>query len=267
MRQQRRGVFLVMGALTALAACERGDPRPAAPAASATASAAGEATAYQAPPLPTAVVGAPGGPVTVKGRASPGVRVRAGSPDGAAYGTTAGEDGVFTLDLPAARAPRLFALSAEEGTRSVPGEGWLFIPPDDPRRAVLLRPGAAGVPVSRESLIAVVDYDAGGGAAVAGHAPANAAVKLYLDGAEAADAKADRTGAYATRLTARVTPGAHLLRAVAGGQSVERSISFAPGAAQGLFSAEREPAGWRVAWSPPGGGVQTTVVITEPGAR
>jgi hypothetical protein len=260
MRSLTTGVLLVLAAAVP-AGCGRNPVQPPAAAAPEAAETAG-GPAYAVPPSPTGVTSARSGAVTVHGRAARGVRVRGVSPQGAAYGATAGDDGAFALDLPPAATPHLLALSSEDGIRSIPGEGWLFVPPDQPGRAVLLRSGAPATPLKgAASLIAAVDYDAAGAVAVSGIAAPGARVQIFLDGAEAGVVKAGADGTYGARLARRVSPGAHLIRAAAGGRSAEQAVSLTPGGAvREVLSARREPEFWRVTWSPAGGGVQTTLV-------
>ncbi|HYF22719.1 MAG TPA: hypothetical protein VD929_04905 [Caulobacteraceae bacterium] len=251
----RRGAVAVF-VLSALGACGD-DEAPAAPGRPVAAGAG-----YAAPPLPLGVEPALGGGVLVRGRAAPEARIRALTTAGSAYGATAAASGAFVLELPASPAPRLIALSAQEKGRSVHGEGWLFVPPDAPGRGVVLNPGAAATPLAGAGLIAAVDYDAGGGAAVAGLAAPRAAVKVWIDGAEAAEGFTDETGAYGLRAEGRVPPGDHEVRVQAGERSAAVRVRLAAAAPGEQFMASRDPLGWRVGWRTPGGGAQTTVVLS-----
>ncbi|HYF22022.1 MAG TPA: hypothetical protein VD929_01355 [Caulobacteraceae bacterium] len=255
----RRGAVAVL-ALPVLSACG-GEEAPATPGRPAAASAG-----YAAPPLPLSIGPAAGGGVLVRGRAAPEARVRALTTAGSAYGATAASSGAFVLELPASPAPRLIALSSQEKGRSVHAEGWLFVPPDAPARGVALNPGAAATPLAGAGLIAAVDYDAGGGAAVAGLAAPRVPVKVWIDGAEAAEGFTDETGAYGLRAEGRVPPGDHEIRVQAGERGAAVRVRLAAAAPGEQFMASRDPAGWHIGWRTPGGGAQTTVVLSG-GAR
>jgi hypothetical protein len=202
-----------------------------------------------------------GGGVVLSGRASPNARIRADTLDKAAYGVTAADDGRFVLELPPSRLPRLVAVSVEGPRRSTPAQGWLFIPPDRPERAVLLRPGAGARAYPGAGLLATVDYDPAGGVAVSGVAAKNVPVEVSVDGGEFIASHSDAEGRWTARLPAALTPGAHELRARAGGVQVERQVDLSPPRASKAFAAEREKDDWRVDWIPPGGGSQTTLVL------
>ena len=244
----------------AAAACERRDERPAAPELTAA-----ERAGYLPAPEVTQVVRGPGGGLMVHGRSKPGGRIRATTPTGEAYGATASADGRFAVELPALDTPMLASVSVEERGRSTLAEGWLFIPPAEPGRAALLRPGAAAWVFGAEpGLLAAVDYDADGGAAVAGKAEPDKPVRAFIDGALAGEVRSDAQGRYSLRLS-RVAPGAHTVRVVAGEETMERTLTLAVGGPSRTYAAAREPEGWRVDWTAPGGGVQSTILVAGPG--
>lgn len=257
-----RRVAIGMAAATLLGACGPQVELKAEPQAS-EASRAG----YLADPEILAVDLGPNGAPLVRGLAQPRGRVRATLPSGEAYGATADDQGRFALELPRATAPQFVSVSAQEGDRSTPAEGWLFVPAGDPRYAALLRAGAASYSLSpAASLIGAVDTDGAGGAGVSGRATANAEVRVFVDGAVAAQVNADRGGRFAVRLD-RLSPGVHRLRVASQGVSVERIVDLAPPAQPaGRFTATRLAEAWRVDWTLPGGGLQSTFVFV-PGAR
>jgi hypothetical protein len=221
-----------------------------------------ERAGYLQAPEITRVTAAANGAVVVHGLARPLGRVRAILPTGEAYGATADEKGRFALELPRSGQPLLVSISAEEGARSTPAEGWLFAPAGDPAGAAILRAGAASRGLAPGAgPIAVVDFDAGGGAGVSGMVTPNSDVRLSLDGAAAGQVRADPKGRYALRLD-RVPPGIHRLRVATPDSSLERTISFAPGAPAGRFTAARTADAWRIDWQTPGGGSQTTLVFS-----
>lgn len=205
-----------------------------------------------------------GGVLLVEGRAAPDARVRATTFEGEAYGATAGRDGGFRLELPARPGPRLVALSLEIDGRPVEGDGWLFVPPDAPGRAVMLRPGAGAGAIGSGNRLELVaaDYDTGGGAALSGRAAPGETVEISVDDQPAARAETDAAGLFAFRLDGRVPPGPRRILAVAPSGRVARTVVFAPPRAVAAVDAVREAGGWRVTWPTPGGGAQTTLVFT-----
>lgn len=221
-----------------------------------------ERAGYLSGPEITRVAAGPGGALVVHGRARPLGRVRAILPTGEAYGATADDQGRFALELPATGQAQLVAITAEEGSRSTPAEGWLFAPAGDPAHAAVLRAGAPSRSLAPDAgLLAVVDFDSGGGVGVSGVTEAGGDVRLSLDGASAGQAKADKQGRFTIRLD-RVSPGVHRLRVAGAGASQERIIDFAPAAPAQRFAAVRTAEAWRVDWLTPGGGAQSTLVFT-----
>lgn len=225
-----------------------------------------EKAGYLPAPRITQVVPAAAGGVIVHGVAKPGGRVRATTPSGEAYGATADQEGRFALGLPAREAVVLAALSVEERGRSTLAEGWLFVPTDELARAALLRPGAAAEVLGVEpGALAAVDFDYAGGAALSGKVDANVPVRISIDGAQAGEATAGPDGRYRLRLS-RLSPGNRRILVVAGDDRVEHDIVLSVAAPAGAFAATREAGGWRVNWSTPGGGTQSTFILAPQGA-
>jgi hypothetical protein len=253
----RRAVVLMAAAL---AAC--GPARPQAPRPLSESEKAGY---LAAPQVQRVVAGADGAPVA-EGLTHPASRVRATLPSGEAYGATADSQGRFALGLPTTGESLLVRIWAEEGGRSTPAEGWLFAPAGDYAHAALLRPGSTTRSLAaRPGLIAAVDFDAAGGAGVSGAAPAGSEVRPTIDGQPAGQARADARGRYGIRLN-RAPAGLHRLRAVAGAKAQERNVLFAPAPAAGAYVAVRAGDGWRIDWTPPGGGSQTTFLFGGAGS-
>jgi hypothetical protein len=262
-----------------VAACGQGAP----PSSSTGPEAAGANSnaGYEAPPQVLSVTASAGGGFVIRGRAGPEARIRAVTPDQKAYGATAGRDGGFSLDVPAIGGPALISLSTESGRHPIESEGWLFVPPDAPARAVLLKPGAPARSFDATGgPIGALDYDAGGGASVSGLTTPNMPVSVSLDGGTPVKTRADARGAYGVRLGGDkpVAPGEHEVRVTVGDQTpgtpgsslktTTRRMQFVAGAAAslsgGAFSAQREPEGWRVVWAPPGGRQTTFVPVGPP---
>lgn len=259
----RRGAAIGVAVLAAaLGACEPRVALKAAPPASEA-----DRAGYLPEPEIVSVTAAANGAPVVRGLARPMGRVRAILPSGEAYGATADDQGRFVLELPVVASAQLVAISAQEGARSTPAEGWLFVPPGDPRAAAVLRAGAASYGLAPGAgLIGAVDSDGAGGAGVSGRAAPNAEVRVSVDGAPAGQVRADGRGRYAVRID-RLAPGVHRVRASSQGQAEEHVVDLTPAAQPaGRFSASRVADAWRVDWVLPGGGVQSTFVFI-PGAR
>lgn len=255
------GILALTAAAMLLAGCGRhADPSAAPPVSEA------EKAGYLPAPDITSVVTAADGAPLVRGQARPAGRVRATLPSGEAYGATADAQGRFELELPAGGAAVLASISAEDSGRTTPAEGWLFAPAGGYGHAVLLRAGTASKTLgAHPPVIAVVDFDAAGGAGAAGEAAPNAEVRLTLDGVAAAQGRTDARGGYVLRFSP--PSGLHRLRVVCAGRGQERDIDFTASAVPptGPFASQPVADGWRVDWKTPGGGVQTTFIFSGGG--
>jgi hypothetical protein len=254
------GLGVAAAALLPLCGCGQQPQRRAADVSTEPPAASAQSD-YAPPPRIVAVATGTGGSALVSGQAAPDSRIRAVTTDQATYGATADHDGRFVLELPSAGRSRLVALSQEGARRSTRAVGWLFVPPDAPERAVLLRAGAPAGPLAGAGLMAAVDYDSGGGVAVSGRAQPNATVALSVDGGPAQEVRADGAGAWSARLAAPLPAGPHVLHVRSGSARVDRAVDVEARPIQGVFQATRERDDWRVDWTPPGGGAQTTVVL------
>jgi len=231
-----------------------------------------EDAGYMAPPILTQA-GREAGRLTLSGRAPPGAQVRLASPEGQVHAARAGGSGVWELVLPIPKAPSMLAFWAETGDRAVRSEGALFVAPAPSPPALLLRPGFGALslagPREQPELVAV-DYDPSGGAAVAGLARPNAAVRLSLDGVQAGIGQADAQGRFAV-VAANLTleDGVRRIEVETPQGGAEAMIRVSPVQPLGslVYRATRQTDGWRIDWAPPGGGVQTTLVFDVPGTR
>jgi hypothetical protein len=260
------GFALGLGALV-LTGC---GPREGAGPAQAPAATSAEDAGYLAPPALTDAVRS-GGQLILTGAAPAGARVQLASPDGRMLSAVADARGGWSLSLPAPAAPAMFAFSAQIGDRIVRGEGAVLLPPAPAPPALLLRAGfgalSIGQPPDGPAILAV-DYDASGGAAVAGLAPANTTVRLSLDGVFAASGQADGQGRFAVMAFNRtLAPGARVVAVETTAGQAEMRIAVSPPAPlQGeAYRAVRQGTAWRIDWAPPGGGVQTSLVFDAPG--
>ncbi len=253
--------------MVGLAACHRpvaGPPEtPAHPAA-----ARGEA-AYRHPPSPRQAVFEPNGRVRIEGDADPGAQVRLAAPHGGQILTVADRDGRWRLVLPQGRAVRIFGLAMIEDGRVVQSEGYLAIAPG---MAVQLRGGDAArvlSPTPGPLAIQSVDFDRKGAAVVGGHATPGAEVALSLDGGAVGHVQAGPHGGFAFDLGEPLTPGSHRLAVTSDGRAADvvADATFAAPPPTQPVAGGAMPGGWRIAWTPPGGGVQTTLIFSGTGAR
>jgi hypothetical protein len=260
----RRGAVLVLAALVFAGCAPRRD--------GAKSQSDKLADAYRPPPMLVSAARAPDGSVRLSGSAPPDALVRLRSPEGPGVAALAGEDGAWSLTLPPAEAPRLFAFDAELSGQVLRGEGAVAVLPAPSPVALILRAGFAAAPTGsgpqgRLQLL-TVDYD-GGGAAAGGFAPPNSPVRLTVDGGVVGVARADAHGHFAILAVdpqRGVAPGRRELRVdTPKGLSVERPVQIAAStlAADKAFAAEREPGGWRISWRIPGGGVQSSLVFDD----
>ena len=250
----------------ALSGCGARDGVDAAPPP--VAASAGEA-AYLAPPALSGAV-RQAGRLTLTGTAPADARVQLASPDGRVLSAPSDGRGGWTLTLPAPTAPEMFAFSALAGDRVVRGEGAVLLSPGPAPPALLLRSGFGALSVGLAPggpLIVAVDYDASGGTAVAGMAPANAPIRLSLDGVFAAPAQSDGQGRFAVMAVNRtLAPGARSVEVeTASGRAEVRIMMSPPAPLSAPYRATREGKAWRIDWAPPGGGVQTSLVFDMPG--
>lgn len=205
-----------------------------------------------------------GGVATVSGQAVPEGRVRFLYGGQRAIGVTADSKGRFKADLPLSGQGGLFDVAVEDTGRLVQAEGRLFIPPEAPQKAVLMRSGSSSLPVAPQGQgIAFVDYDAAGAMMITGVAKPGAAISAVVDGESwPKQAQAATDGSF-TAVT-QIPPPGDTVAAVnvtvqAGGQSFQRAVPVShPTAGDSVTPVD---GGWRVDWAVPGGGMQTTIVF------
>jgi len=251
-------LLLLILALCATTACQRGTEEARKDYAGVL-----RAQGYASPPVITAR--AQGGPGTliITGQAQPEGRVRFLYGQQRAIGVTADASGKFTAELPAGLEGSVYDLSTEDNGRLIHAEGRLFVPPGQPAKAVLLRPGTASLPVTPQGLgIAVVDYDSAGALGITGRAGPKAALDLLVDGEIRAQPNARDDGVF-TAMTQIAPPGdapqTVSLSADAASTSWKRQIAVTKPVAGDRVTPI--PEGWRIDWTLPGGGAQTTLVF------
>ncbi len=221
---------------------------------------------YSPAPVVTQVTQSGPGMLTVNGQALPDGRVRFILGPQRAIGVTADSKGRFSADLPADPKGSVFDLLMEDRGRLMHAEGRLFVPPGQPTKAVIMRAGAASLPVAvQPEGIAVLDYDAAGALAVSGRVAPKTAVDVVVNGElRGAQPVSAADGAY-TAMTQMVpapgdVPAALNIVIEAGGATWKRDVTVSRPTDDG-DRVTLIPEGWRVDWKVPGGGVQTTLVF------
>ena len=252
-------MLVAVSTALALSACRAKPPR-----AVDGADAASPETSYLAPPRVEAVRFGPGG-IVLTGVARAGGKVRLATPAGQAMFAPADAHGRWTLALPPAEQPRIFGLSVATGGRQAQAEGYVLLTPAG--QAALLRAGAGAWRIDRpaRSGLTAVDFDKGGGLVVSAAAPPGATVILRLDGHEAGLGRADANGRYEASFgpPTPIHPGPHQVQVSGDGFSDQAVVPISPAAplADGPLRSQLTPAGLRVDWMTPGGGVQSTLLI------
>jgi len=244
-------------AALAVAACS-GKPPPAAESADASAQ-----EADLAPPRVEAVRGGAGG-VTLLGSAPPGGEVRLAEPTGQALLASVDAQGRWAIAPPLSDQPRIFGLSAAVRGRRAQAEGYVLVTPTG--QAALLRAGTSAVRIDTppQPGLRAVDFDRGGGMEVSAAVPAGATVVVRLDGHQASEGRADTAGRYQVSLggPTGVKPGQHQVQVYGDGFNDQVAVQISPAQplAQGPLHSQLTPAGLRVDWITPGGGVQSTLL-------
>jgi hypothetical protein len=220
--------------------------------------------AYLSPPRVEAVRSGPVG-VTLIGSAPAGGRVRLATPAGAALFADANANGTWAIALPPAAQARIFGLSVSLRDRKAQAEGYVLV--TSTGQAALLRAGAGTLRIDRDLRpgLRAIDFDRGGGMEVSVQAAPAATVIVRLDGHQAAEGRADAQGRYGISLgaTTPIKPGTHQVQVFGDGFSDQATVQLSPAAplADGPMRSQLTPAGLRVDWMTPGGGVQSTLLI------
>jgi hypothetical protein len=194
--------------------------------------------------------------------------VRLATPDGQAMFAEVGANGRWTIDLGPLPEPRIFGLSVALKGRVAQAEGYVLVTPQG--QAALLRAGAGARRIDRAGPhgLKAIDFDRGGGVEVSATAPPRTAVLLRVDGRLAAQGQSDAAGHYDASLptqgsSTEIRPGQHQIQV--SGESFSDTVVFqvSPPAplAEGPARSQLTPAGLRVDWMTPGGGVQSTILV------
>lgn len=224
--------------------------------------------AYRAPPVITAATLLTGGRVWLAGLAGPGDRVRLAPPAGSATYAVAGADGAWSLVLAAPPAPRLFGLAMIENGRIIQSEGYVAVTPRGV--AAQLRAGAGARVLGdqpAEPAILAVDFDSKGGTVVSGRASPGAVVDLWVDGARRGRAVTGPRGSFSVPLDEPLSFADHRLEIHQGAHRADAAPTLTPAEplSGGPYRATLTPSAWRIDWITPGGGLQTTLLLTGRG--
>jgi len=184
--------------------------------------------------------------VIVRGKASPLGRVVVSGAGDLAYAVGADTEGRFELRVPRPAQDTLFVVEARVGQEGFPAPYRLLIGADPQAPIALLAIGAPTRRLDAAPGLDAVDTD-GRGALVSGRAAPK--TEVVIEGSMERRVRADETGRW--RL-AGSGDGTTPIR-VAG-----VAYAPAPGGAATPDTLERAGAGWRIAWSSPGGGRQST---------
>ena len=261
MISEKRHIAAPMAALLgllALAACS------AKPPSATTEGAEASGQDYLSPPRVDTVRAGPGG-VTLAGTAAIGGKVRLATPTGQATFSTVDAHGRWAIALPPDAEARIFGLSASAGGRQTQAEGYLLVTPIG--QAAMLRAGASAVRIdtAQRPGLRSIDFDRGGGVEVAAQVSPGATVILHLDGRQADERRADATGRYEVSLGSPtpIRPGVHQIEVRGDGFADQVAVRVTPAEplAQGPLRSQLTPAGPRVDWMTPGGGVQSTLLV------
>src|SRR5271163_1925154 len=206
---------------------------PAAPAIETAAP--GEAAASPLKPAFDVVNVEPAGDAVIAGRAAPNAKVELRDAGKAVAEATADASGQFVI-IPPALAPGEHSLSlaadAGNGTPETSEAVAVSVPEPETKAVVAATPAPAATPPSAPSphelatrtlatppaaasrvAIRSVEADASGGLIARGSAEPNATVRLYLNGADVADAKTQSDGRWSLTIKHGMTPGGYVMRA------------------------------------------------------
>jgi hypothetical protein len=253
--------FAVLAALVLSSGCN-GEPL-----ATAKDAAGAEDLGYLAPPMPDTVQ-AVGSGWALSGSAPPGSQVRLATPQGQALNAVADAHGRWTVALGPAADARIFGLSATTRGRQIQSEGYLLLTPSG--QAAILRAGAGArrIDAGKAPGLRAIDFDGGGGVQISAAAPPGATLIVRLDNRQVAEGRTDVKGLYEVGLPtagaqSRILPGAHDVQVFGDGIADSLGFQVTPAAplADGPLRSQLTPAGLRVDWMTPGGGVQSTILV------
>jgi len=205
---------------------------------------------------------------SVKGLSTKGARIRLSSPEGQAFGATADDSGRWQIDVPRnlamAQQAQLFGLSEDIQGRIIQAEFYVALLPDPQVPVVLLRAGTGAQTLSQGAAFAITtaDFDGGGGLTVSGFAPAGKQIKARVNGSEAIETLAGQDGRFSLGLASSASSVVRQIQILSGmdQRALTLDVSAKRLAAGTLANTTRLVSGWRIDWTTPSGGVQTTYI-------
>lgn len=201
------------------------------------------------PPVIRSVQRAPGGLIFI-GQAEPGARVVLRSDSGPAYAAAADDSGRFEIRMTPPAGDLLLRPETQVGQDAAPAPERLLIVAGGRGPMAILRPGGATRRLDRAPALGAVDSDGRMRLASGRSASADAPVDLQAGG-ETVQVMSDTSGRWSLVLPPATEPDEIRV----GG----RTFTWpGDGAAGEALRVERAGAGWRVVWSGPAGGRQTT---------
>jgi hypothetical protein len=185
------------------------------------------------------------------GLAQPGARVVLRARDGQAYAAAADESGRFDIRMAPPAGHRLLRPEAQQGQDAIPSPGMLLIVDGGRGPIALLRSGGAARRLDRGPALGAIDSD-GRGMIASGVAAANAPPAVRVPGGPPVRVATGPDGRW-TAILGPVPSGPQTIQ-------VGGAAFVWPGAAANgeALAVERAGEGWRVGWTGPAGGRQTT---------
>ncbi len=161
--------------------------------------------------------------------------------------------------------PAIYGLSQEADGRRDQAQGYLAILPREAPAAAVLRSGAGAVSLAQPAgrpAIAAIDYDGAGAAVVSGSAGANQPLRVMVDGTTAEEGASGADGRFFLSLPKPLPAGARSIQVLSptGAAQVVVDVSPSPAFA-GVLRVTRRGTSWRLDWTTPSGGVQSTVLF------
>jgi len=173
--------------------------------------------------------------------------------------------GFWRMVIPGAAEVRLFGLSMSQGPRTIQAQGYLAGTPGGEFAQLRAGAGALATPGTGSGLrVSAIDFDAQGATVVSGFGAPSQAVVVAVDGDARGGALADAVGRFTMGLEP-LSPGDHRVTVVQGAARAQAMAGVSPAGplAGGPFQAQRTASGWRIDWLTPGGGIQTTLLLTS----
>lgn len=224
---------------------------PPAPVAADKARVPAAAGAWTRPPMIRSVRRIPGG-LVFSGQAEPGARVVLRSDSGPAHAAAADDQGRFEIRVIAPAGDLVLRPETQVGQDAAPAPERLLIVAGGRGPVAILRAGGATRRLDRAPLLGAVDSDGRMRLASGRGAPAGAPIDLRAGG-ESGRATPDASGRWSLVLPPSAGPDE-----IGVGGRVFIWPGEGAGATEGGTRVERAGAGWRVVWSGPAGGRQTT---------